>query len=511
MPSPKAYVSDVKGRMWREVIIFISLVGAAGVLLLNLSYNLHGKPIAVDTSTALKSQSGLKLAWEKQFTSEGQEPISTASSRLPPAAEAARRTSSTTLVVYVYNPTDEEELENVQFFLKYGITTAEGVLYKIVATSGGNVIDIGRVALKLPPNVALLQAPACPDTNSVWAAVGAVKSQVDYEMRQRSHLVVIDSSSRGPYLPPYALSSMHWTEAFTAQIDDYVKLVGSAISCEGAPFSGDVAGQWRDHPYVMSWAWAVDAEGWRAMSADLEVFKCYSNAWDVRYYSDSGASLALMKAGFGIGTLMTKYQGVDWWNKATWGCNGKVRPDKEMTYDGISLSPFETLFVPMNNATVSSGWTSSKAARKYGEWMDSQDVADPAPKSINTNEWITDSWRLKSEKLITMNARGPGCFDFKFYLDNNPDLMYLADKPLAVWEHFLVAGQFQGRTHRFSCSVQIGHAYRTSYLRLRGRRCFDHTYYLRHNLDLFGAGLSDGEALWGHWTSFGQWENRRAR
>ena len=26
------------------------------------------------------------------------------------------------------------------------------------------------------------------------------------------------------------------------------------------------------------------------------VFKCYDNPWDARYYSDSGASLALLKA-----------------------------------------------------------------------------------------------------------------------------------------------------------------------------------------------------------------------
>ena len=39
--------------------------------------------------------------------------------------------------------------------------------------------------------------------------------------------------------------------------------------------------------------------------------------------ADSGASLALLSAGYNLDTLLTKYQGVDWWNQRTWGCNAR--------------------------------------------------------------------------------------------------------------------------------------------------------------------------------------------
>ncbi len=61
--------------------------------------------------------------------------------------------------------------------------------------------------------------------------------------------------------------------------------------------------------------------GWEVLAKEGAVFKCYANPWDTRYYSDSGASLAVLKAGYNLDTLLTRYQGVDWWKQENWGCN----------------------------------------------------------------------------------------------------------------------------------------------------------------------------------------------
>lgn len=45
---------------------------------------------------------------------------------------------------------------------------------------------------------------------------------------------------------------------------------------------------------------------------------------------------------------------------------------------------------------------------------------------------------------------------------------------------------------RFTCPVQIGNSYRSSYIRARGRRCFDHNHYSLHNQDLRFAGIGQG-------------------
>ncbi len=39
--------------------------------------------------------------------------------------------------------------------------------------------------------------------------------------------------------------------------------------------------------------------------------------------ADAGAALALLSAGYNIDTLLTKYQGMDWWIQRNWGCNSR--------------------------------------------------------------------------------------------------------------------------------------------------------------------------------------------
>ena len=48
---------------------------------------------------------------------------------------------------------------------------------------------------------------------------------------------------------------------------------------------------------------------------------------------------------------------------------------------------------------------------------------------------------------------------------------------------------------RFTCPLQVGNTYRQAYLRARGRRCFDHDHYSKHNLDVRLAGVAEGERV----------------
>ncbi len=40
-----------------------------------------------------------------------------------------------------------------------------------------------------------------------------------------------------------------------------------------------------------------------------------------RRYAEIGSSAAILDAGYNIDALMLRYQGVDWRDKANWGCN----------------------------------------------------------------------------------------------------------------------------------------------------------------------------------------------
>ena len=46
-----------------------------------------------------------------------------------------------------------------------------------------------------------------------------------------------------------------------------------------------------------------------------------------------------------------------------------------------------------------------------------------------------------------MQSRGPGCFDNRYYLQKNPDLKVIPTV-LELWDHFVMMGQFEGRSFR---------------------------------------------------------------
>ena len=436
-----------------------------------------------------------------------------------PGTTILTRPRDTTLVIYVYNAADAEHARNFAYFLRYGIAD-DGAAYRIIITNGPEVKEFPKLPT-LPPNAEYikLEVGACTSTwGAIAEAMGALPVP-DYE-----YFIVIDSAVRGPYLPPYVTSQsnpIHWTEAFTSKIKGQVKLVGSTISCEGAPKEGNAAGEWRGNPAVSPHAWATDATGWRLLAQQPAIFMCHNNTWESRYHADVGASLAVMRAGWTIDTLLTRYQGVDWTAAASWQCNQRVRPDYEHHYDGISISPYETVFVPVSESTASARWSIAETADRYERWQDRLLRPPESRPGVHTNQWIATHWTAKSEKLVYMNARGPGCFDFGYYLEQNPDLRgtigtvsangEVAVDDLMVWEHFVLLGQFHARKHRFTCAMPTGNSFRVAYVMSRGPRCFDYTYYLDQHKDLQSAGMADPLDLFYHFAEFGQFEKRKIR
>ena len=66
--------------------------------------------------------------------------------------------------------------------------------------------------------------------------------------------------------------------------------------------------------------------GLQTMLDDGNVFKCHKDMWDAIFYSEMGSSLAILKSGFNLDSLMTRYQGIDWSDERNWGCNSRCIP-----------------------------------------------------------------------------------------------------------------------------------------------------------------------------------------
>ncbi len=64
-----------------------------------------------------------------------------------------------------------------------------------------------------------------------------------------------------------------------------------------------------------------------------------------------GASKILLDSGYGIDSLMTKYQGVDFRYNRTTKCVDQRNPTSKKAANGITLDPYEVVFVKIKERT----------------------------------------------------------------------------------------------------------------------------------------------------------------
>lgn len=361
----------------------------------------------------------------------------------------ARREKPRILVIYIFSNTDPEYLENLRFFIKFGMQPDDGCDYLIVVQ--GNEGDNLPQLPTLPANARYLNHPnRCYD----WGTIGWVLSSKQVDPAAYRYFIFMNSSVRGPFIPPYAQNQTRWQDLMVGKLSESVRLVGPTISCEGSPYKGDVQGEWRSNPHVQSYVLATDRAGLDIWLADKNVFACWDSMWDVIWHGELGSSLAILNAGFNLDSFVMRYQGVDWRDKANWGCNGKSNPYGEHYLDGVSLNPFEVLFVKVKERVLQNEWSFAVQAKKYTEWMRQQAEGKP---EIASNVYKTEPRRINFPRLAYMLQRGPECFDWHYYLAKNEDLRQRPEMQSkdALWAHFLRVGAYEGRHYRFTCEPQL--------------------------------------------------------
>lgn len=150
----------------------------------------------------------------------------------------------------------------------------------------------------LPRNARYLShANECFDIGTV----GWVLQRHVPDRRRYRFFIWMNSSVRGPFLPAYLAGKLHWTEPLLSKLTDSIKLVGPTINC----------GRAYDLPptvHVQSYVSATDAAGLEVLLATGTVFKCWGHIHDTIISSEIGASSAILAAGYGIDSLMLRYQ-----------------------------------------------------------------------------------------------------------------------------------------------------------------------------------------------------------
>ena len=371
--------------------------------------------------------------------------------------------STKTLVTYIYGGTDGEYADNFRYFLREGIRPDDGCDYVLVIqmvdapAAGPPTEDLSRVAQY--GNVRIVEHEnMCYDLGTLgWLYA---KLEEEGTLGVYSHFIWINSSVRGPFLPAYldgssgpvSSSSYHWTRAFTDKVDDHVKLVGSTVSCGGS-------GPHPPTPHIQSYAVATDAIGLELLRRNDTVLACYDTMQDVVFYGERGITETILNAGYGLDSLMARYQGMAWQGNRQeidrLGCNADLNPIQPGFYDGTDVDPMEVMFVKVKSAFLEAvpPWPSAVRAHRLSLWKEER--GDPAAAAHNE---VVPRLEALSERYQHERASKLRCFDWEFYLQANKQdplvdesIIDRRERAAAAYEQFATMGVFEGRPYRWTC------------------------------------------------------------
>ncbi|KAL0029714.1 hypothetical protein WJX79_004145 [Trebouxia sp. C0005] len=348
-----------------------------------------------------------------------------------------------TLVVHIFADTDPEYLENLKFFIRYGILQEDNAEYIVLIQTDSSTI-FARLP-GLPDNAKYVQHKnECYDWGTVgWLLLHSGK----VKMSEFKYFVITNSSVRGPFLPSYVQGHVAWYTLLTQRLSKDIKLVGPVISCGGTYFQGDPSSVLRKNPHVQSYVMAMDRETIEIFREEGQVFKCHKDRWDAIFYGELGSSLAILDQGFNIDSLLPRYQNVDWRASRNWECNAGINPSGELRFDGTTLHPYDAMFVKMKRTMIQAEAPAARNVMRYQQWMSMA----TGEQDLTTNEFHRLPDSTKAPYISTMRARGPACWDAEYYLKTHKDVVESGFNISTAWEHYVLYGQFEDRLDRLIC------------------------------------------------------------
>ena len=259
--------------------------------------------------------------------------------------------SNRVLVVYIYAKTHALAEQNLVFFIRTAVHSFQPADYYFILQQINNQY-INEATLPLLPSNAhyIHHENECFDIGTIgWFLSSDIIDKTKY-----IYFIFLNSSVRGPFIVSYYDNPI-WYTIFTRRLNDHIKLVGCTINCEGAP-------------HVQSYFWALDFEGLRLLLENSTVFTCHKNKIDTINNAEVKASQILLNLNFGIDSLMKKHQGVDFRLEKNKECDDMKIPTFNKHVGGISLDPFEVVFVKIKDG-MSQYQDNRERVGAYEKWI----------------------------------------------------------------------------------------------------------------------------------------------
>ncbi len=241
-----------------------------------------------------------------------------------------------TVVSYAYYETNRA-MYNFDFFAQFGIINDPNVLFIIVINGKNCSVEIPEF-----DNCVIITR------DNTGYDFGAHRASLDYLTDLHScavkdipydYFICMNCGVIGPFLPKYYPKNVSWTNIFTDNLNDKIKLFGTSMVC----FEYNaVTGR---GPHIEGFFFCLDKIGLNVAFNKKTIFTNHKTKYDAIQNGEYGLSKAILAAGYSLDCMLYKYQNIDWSNKENWiNQNNNSFPSRSGTYEGISIHPFEVVF-----------------------------------------------------------------------------------------------------------------------------------------------------------------------
>jgi hypothetical protein len=233
------------------------------------------------------------------------------------------------VISYVYYNSQQANY-NLSFFVKKEMRLRDNVDYILVI----NGYDC-PVALPTIDNLKVIKRENTGyDFGGHFVALNYIKEH----NKKYDYFFFMNSGVCGPIIPNYLNDNTHWSTYFIRKINDKVKLVGTTICCLPHTDDGGYG------PKVEGFFFVTDVKGLRILFEEKTIFKIHESKYSAIVYGEYGLSNCILKHGYSIDCMISKYQGIDWTDKKNWNMNNNKHPSRKNSFYSNSLIPYELIF-----------------------------------------------------------------------------------------------------------------------------------------------------------------------
>jgi hypothetical protein len=234
------------------------------------------------------------------------------------------------VIIYTYYSSQTNDY-NLSFFVKKELTFKENIDYIIVINGyeyNKNIIfpDIENLKIIKRENIGF-------DFGGHKAAL----EYIEESNKLYNYYFFMNSSVIGPIIPHY-LTETHWSTFFIKKINDNVKLVGTTIVCLPHTDKGGYG------PKVEGFFFMVDQIGLNILKNDGTVFCNHVDFYNTIINGEYGLSKCILKNGYSIDCMLSKYKNIDWRNSSNYNMNNNIHPSRKNSFYGNSINPYEVIF-----------------------------------------------------------------------------------------------------------------------------------------------------------------------